>query len=104
MDHEVSVVLKNGERFDFPMGADDMASFAAPEARHWIGEEFAKAGLENPNPMGKMLLVDQILLLAANFKPADFQPATPALRRFLAAALIAMARPTLTIDLQAYTL
>jgi hypothetical protein len=54
--------------------------------------------------MGKMLLVDQILLLAANFKPADYHPATPAVRRFLAAALIAMARPTLTIDLQAYTL
>jgi hypothetical protein len=89
VDHEVSVVLKNGERFDFPLGA---------------AEEFVKAGLENPNPMGKMLLVDQILLLAANFKPADYHPATPAVRRFLAAALIAMARPTLTIDLQAYTL
>ncbi len=104
MDHEVSVVLKNGERFDFPLGAADMASFEAPAARHWIGEEFVKAGLENPNPMGKMLLVDQILLLAANFKAADYHPATPAVRRFLAAALIAMARPSLTIDLQAYTL
>lgn len=104
MDHEVSVVLKNGERFNFPMGAAEMASFDARGARHWIGEEFARAGLENPNPMGKMLLVDQILLLAGNFKAADYHPATPELRRFLAAALIAMARPTLTIDLANYTL
>lgn len=104
MDHEISVVLKNGERFNIPMGADDMASFEPRAARHWIAEEFAKAGLENPNPMGKMLLVDQILLLAGEFKPADLHPATPAARRFLAAALIAMARPTLTIDLQTYTL
>jgi hypothetical protein len=54
--------------------------------------------------MGKMLLVDQILLLAGNFKAADFHPATPELRRFLGAALNAMGRPTLTIDLQAYKL
>ncbi len=104
MDHEVSVVLKSGERFNFPIGADEMAAFDARAARHWIGEEFAKAGLENPNPMGKMLLVDQILLLAGNFKAADFHPATPELRRFLGAALNAMGRPTLTIDLQAYKL
>ena len=104
MDHEVSVIVKNGERFNIPLGAEDMASIAAPEARHWISEEFAKAGLENPNPMGKMLLVDQILLLTANIKPADFHPPAPALRRFLAAALIAMGRPTLTIDLAAYKL
>ena len=104
MDHEVSVVLKNGERFNFPMGAAEMASFDARGARHWIGEEFARAGLENPNPMGKMLLVDQILLLAANFKPADYHPATPEVHRFLCAALTAMGRPSLTIDLQSYRL
>lgn len=104
MDHEVSVVLKNGERFNFPIGADEMASFDAQSARQWIGESFVQAGLENPNPMGKMLLVDQILLLAANVKDGDYHPATPEVRRLLVAALIAMARPTLTIDLQAYKL
>lgn len=104
MDHEVSVVLKNGERFDFPLGAEDLAAFEPAAARHWIAEEFQKAGLETPNPMGKMLLVDQILLLAQNFSAADYHPATPAVRRFLCAALKAMGRPTLTIDLAAYKL
>jgi len=50
------------------------------------------------------LLVDQILLLALNFKPADYNPATPDVRRFLCAALQAMGRPSLTIDLAAYKL
>jgi hypothetical protein len=104
VDHEVSVVLKNGERFDFPLGADELAAVDAREARHWIAEEFGKAGLENPNPMGKMLLVDQILLLADNIKAADLHPATPEVRRFFCAALKAMGRPTLTIDLAAYKL
>ena len=101
MDHEVSVVLKNGERFDFPLAADDLAAFEPAAARHWIAEAFLKAGLETPNPMGKMLLVDQILLLALNFKPADYSPLTAEARRFLCAALQAMGRPSLTIDLVA---
>lgn len=104
MDHQVSVVLKNGERFDFPLGADDLAAFEPAAARHWISESFLKAGLETPNPMGKLLLVDQILMLALNFKPADYNPLTPEVRRFLCAALQAMGRPTLTIDLAAYKL
>jgi hypothetical protein len=101
VDHEVSVVLKNGERYNFPLGAEDLAAFDPAAARHWIAEAFQAAGLETPNPMGKLLLVDQILLLALNFKPSDYSPLTPEARRFLCAALQAMGRPTLTIDLVA---
>ena len=101
MDHEVSVVLKNGERYNFPLGAEDLAAFDSAAARHWIAEAFLAAGLETPNPMGKLLLVDQILLLALNFKPADYHPLTAEARRFLCAALQAMGRPSLTIDLVA---
>lgn len=104
MDLEVSVVLKNGERYDFLLGADELAAFDAAGARRWIAEAFLAAGLESPNPMGKLLLVDQVLLLALNFKPADYHPATADVRRFLCAALMAMGRSTLTIDLAAYKL
>ena len=86
MDHEVSVVLKSGDRFDFPLGADELAAFDPAGARHWIADAFLVAGLETPNPMGKMLLVDQILLLAANFKPADPKPVAqkpPVIRIYL---------------------
>jgi len=104
VDHQVSVVLKNGERYDFPLAADDLAAFDSAGARDWIHQEFLAAGLESPNPMGKLLLVDQILLLALNFKHSEYDPLTPAARRFLCAALQAMGRHTLTIDLAAYTL
>ena len=104
MDHKVSIVLKNGERYDFSLAAEDVAAFDSAGARRWIGEAFLEAGLENPNPMGKMLLVDQILLLALNFKPADYDPLRPAVRQFLCAAVQAMGRPSLTIDLVAYKL
>lgn len=104
MDHQVSVVLKNGERYDFALGAEDLAVFDSAGARHWIAEAFLEAGLESPNPMGKLLLVDQILLLALNFKSVEYDPLTPAARRFLCAALQAMGRPSLTIDMAAYKL
>jgi len=104
VNHQVSVVLKNGERFEFPLAAEDVAAFDSASARHWIAEAFLEAGLESPNPMGKLLLVDEILLLALNFKPADYAPLTPGARRFLCAAVQAMGRPTLTIDLAAYKL
>ena len=104
MDHEVSVILKNGERFDFPLGADELAAFDPATARHWIADAFLAAGLESPNPMGKLLLVDEILMLALNFKPTDYHPATADVRRFLCAALRAMGRTTLTIDLITYKL
>ncbi|MCF8179635.1 MAG: hypothetical protein K9J74_14100 [Sulfuritalea sp.] len=104
MDHQVSVILKNGERYEFSLGAEDLSAFDAASARSWIADTFVSAGLETPNPMGKMLLVDQILLLAQNFKATDYTPLSPDARRFLCAALRAMARPTLTIDLAAYKL
>jgi hypothetical protein len=104
VDHRVSVVLKNGKRYDFPLGADDLAAFDGTRARHWIAERFLAAGLETPNPMGKLLLVDQILLLAQNFRPADYDPLSAEVRRFLCAAFQAMGRPILTIDMAAYKL
>ena len=104
MDHQVSVILKSGERYEFPLGAADVAAFDEAGARHWIAEKFLAAGLETPNPMGKLLLVDQILMLAQNVKPADYDPLAPEARRLLCAALQAMGRPTLTIDLAAYKL
>lgn len=104
MEHHVSVILKNGERFEFPLGVDELAAFDQAGARHWIVEAFRAAELESPNPMGKLLIVDEILLLAGNFKASDYKPLSPAARRFLCAALRAMGRASLTIDLANYRL
>lgn len=104
MERQVSVVLQDGTRLDFHLSAAESADFDASAARHWLSEAFAAAELEPPNPMGKVLLVDQVLLLAATFKTADYAQATPDLRRFLSAASAAMGRPTLTIDLKNHAL
>lgn len=104
MDHRVSVVLKSGQNFQFSIGEEEIAAFDPAGAREWIMDKFLKAELETPNPTGKLLIVDAILLLAENFKSSDYDPLSSEARHFLCAALAAMRRPTLTIDLQSYKL
>lgn len=104
MEQQVSVVLKDGNRYGVQLSAAELGGFDPQSARHWIASACEQAGLEAPNPVGKVLLVDQILMLAAEQKAEAYAQPTPDLRRFLAAAYVAMGRPVLTIDLAAYKL
>jgi hypothetical protein len=104
VDRQVSIVLRNGERHDIHVSAADLAAFDKSSAREFIGEAFDAAGLETPNPVGKILLVDQILMLARERKAADWVQAGASVRQFLAAVLQSLDRPTVTIDLGNYTL
>jgi hypothetical protein len=104
VDQQVSIVLKSGERYDIHLAAAELAAFDKSSARAYIGEQFAAAGLETPNPMGKILLVDQILMLAQERKAADWVQPDPTLRKFLAAVSQSLARQAVTIDLGNYTL
>lgn len=102
MDQQVSVILKSGERHDFHVTAAELAEFDKSTARFWIGDAFNEAGLETPNPVGKVLLVDQILMFAAEQKAEAWAAPTPALRKFLAAVATALGRQGIAIDLQNY--
>lgn len=104
MDYQVSVVLKSGSRHDIHLNAAETAEFDASTARHWIGDAFNEAGLETPNPVGKILLIDQILMLALEQKAAAWAAPTPALKKFLAAVVKSLGRPSVTIDLLDYKL
>ncbi len=102
VDQQVSIVTRNGERYDVHLTAAELSAFDASAARHYIGEAFNAAGLETPNPVGKILLIDQILLLAQERKTATWQQPDADTRRFLAAVIQSLGRNSVTIDLQAY--
>ena len=104
MDQQVSIVQKNGERHDIHVNAAELAAFDKSSARSFIGEAFEAAGLETPNPVGKILLVDQILLLALERKASEWAQPDAAVRKFIAAVLVSLDRPTVTIDLGNYKL
>jgi hypothetical protein len=102
VDQQVSVVLKSGERYDIHLTAAELAEFDKSSGRFYVGDQFAAAGLETPNPVGKILLIDQILMLALEQKAAAWAAPDAALKKLLAAAVQAMGRGSLTIDLLNY--
>ena len=104
MDYQVSVVLKNGSHHNFRVTAEEVAAFDGSSAREWIGDAFSAAELEAPNPAGKLLLIDQIMMLALEQKAADWAAPTEKLRKYLAAVVKALGRPTVSIDLASYKL
>ena len=102
MDQQVSIVLKSGDRYDIHLSATELKEFDSSSGRFFVGELFAESGLEMPNPVGKVLLIDQILLLAAEQKPAVWAQPDATVKRFLAATVQALGRNSVTIDLLNY--
>lgn len=99
MDYKISVILKNGSQYTYNLSADEMAAFDPSSAHEWIGDAFEEADLDPPSMVGKILLTDQILMLAEEQKPADWAAPPKDLRKFLAAVVTSLKRPTVTIDL-----
>jgi len=104
LNYPVSVVLRDGGHHNFILREDEVDAFDASSAWQWIAQAFEEAGLEPPSPTGKILLKDQIMMLALEQKPADWATPTAALRKFLAAVVKSLGRPTVTIDLLNYKL
>lgn len=102
MEYKVSVILKNGTQYIYNLGADEIGAFNPSSAYEWIGDAFEEADLEPPSMSGKILLTDQILMLASEQKSGDWAAPTKDLRKFLAAVLTSLKRPTVTIDLVNY--
>ena len=104
MDYQVSVVLKNGVHHNIRLSENETDVFDASSASDWIGDAFNEAGLETPNPAGKILLKDQIIMLAIEQKPAHWAEPTAELKKLLAAVGKALGRPSVSIDLVNYRL
>jgi hypothetical protein len=100
MEQSVSIVLQSGERIDIHLAAADREGLDPKAARRLIAERYEAAGIEAETPTGKILLVDQILLLAQEHSASHWQQPDATLRRLLAAALCALGRDVLTIDLK----
>lgn len=100
MNNVVSVVLRDGTVCNINLKPEDLKDLEPRSAMLLIGELFEKADIDPPTRTGKILIVDQILLLAEE-QPADsWSQPTPQLRRFVAAALCAMQRDNLTLNLK----
>ncbi len=100
----LTIVGSKGRRYEFELTDNDLAGFDAQQARHWLGDEFARAGCVPTHPVGKLLLADEILCLARTRDEAVYARLTPWSRTFICAAAVAIGRPVLTLDLATHSL
>jgi hypothetical protein len=104
MDCHVTVILKDGESYDFHLTESELSMFSPESAQGWLAREFEAAGCEPTNPVGKVLLVDRILLLAGSRSKSEWEQRSQWVKQFVCAAARAIGRPALTIDTARYSL
>jgi hypothetical protein len=84
----------------------DAKSLASDEARTWLDEQFVFFACEPIRATGKVLTADKVLCVAQAAGPERFTDAAhrPWAKAFVLAACGALAKPMITIDLDAMTL
>lgn len=104
MDCHVTVILKDGESHHYHLSESELSMFSPTSAQNWLAKEFEAADCEPTNPVGKVLLVDRILLLAQSQPASVWSENGRWVREYVCAAARAMDRAALTIDLARYSL
>lgn len=99
METTVKIIFDAEHQYEFKRNATQVADYPSPKARIWLEQEFAAAEYETPNPMGKSLLVDKILMLAEGEGQSAFATPDEWIDHFLLATASALERPTVVIDL-----
>ena len=101
MRQEVFVRFGDGSEFELPVGTGE--AMAADTARAWLDAEFVANDCEPLRASGKVLTADKLLALAATVGAAQFERDPDWAARYAAAALGALARPMVRVDVEAGT-
>lgn len=99
MRQEVFVRFRDGSEFELPVGTGEV--MAADTARAWLDAEFVANDCEPLRASGKVLTADKLLALAATVGAAQFERDPDWAARYAAAALGALARPMVRVDVEA---
>ena len=98
MQSEVIVTLSAGQ--EYTLDADAAPKFTHEEARRWLDDEFVRLECEPLRASGKVLLADKVLTVASAAGARLL--ADPAWSsRFARAAVAALARPVVRVDVPA---
>jgi hypothetical protein len=96
---QITIILYNGDERKFALTEADLADLDSGKAAEWLAEEFVSAGAVVPNRLGKILLVDKVIVLARSRAAAEFAEPTPWVKEFLRAVAVTIDRRSITIDL-----
>jgi hypothetical protein len=101
MRKEVLVQFSEGREFELPVSEAGMISPDA--ARRWLDDEFLANGCEPLRATGKVLTADKVLVLAETVGPDRFESDPGWAAAFARAALGALGRATVQVDVDAGT-
>ncbi|MCX9157127.1 hypothetical protein OPU71_13420 [Niveibacterium sp. 24ML] len=95
-----TVIVSFGEGLDyiFEVSEAELAALAPRAARQWFDREFVELECTPSNPMGKLLIVDQILNVAKYGGEQQFASASNWARNFAVHACSAVGRPHVRVD------
>jgi hypothetical protein len=101
MQSEVIVRFGAGCEFTLPMAAAD--AMRPEDARRWLDEQFVANECEPLRATGKVLTADKVLALAATVGPARFEGEPAWAAAYARAAVGALARPLVRVDVDSST-
>jgi hypothetical protein len=87
-------------RLEFPLRADE-AAMPSAEARHWLDEQFVANDCEPLRASGKVLTADKVVAVAHAAGERRFADDAAWAHSFARAALSALGRPMVTVDVAA---
>ena len=79
----------------------DEPAMPADEARRWLDEQFVAQECEPLRSSGKVLTADKVMAIATTVAPSKFSDDAAGAAAFARAALAALGRPMVTVDLDA---
>lgn len=82
---------------------DVILRMSGDAARNWLDEQFEALECEPANPVGKILLLDQLLDIARYGGEAHFRAADAWAHSYAAAALAVRRTPTVLVDIGAWS-
>jgi hypothetical protein len=97
MRRELIVQFGDGSEYELALPADE-ALMPADVARRWLDDQFLSNDCEPLRASGKVLIVDKVLVLATTVGEARFAADAAWAQDFARAALAALGRPVVRVD------
>ena len=98
MSYTVLVSFSRDHQFEFKFLGNDKALFAPEAAHRWLDQEWETLECEPSNPVGKILRLDKVLLVAQNAGEKRFAENGEWAHQYVRAVVAALGRDTVHVN------
>ena len=104
MLYHVTVSFGKDKEYRFEFSPSDLAESSPEEARRWFDKEFTDLKCEPSSRMGKVLIIDKILLIARDGGEQRFIDGKTWATKFARYTALALGRDTIRVDVEAFNI